>query len=369
MEELEKLLKSCVRCGSCREVCPVFREVLEEPAVARGKIFLFSAYKKGELKPDKKLLNFLNLCTTCLRCQEVCSAGVNYEDIIIKARSEISNVVGIPLEKKLTNSLLTFKAGLGLLGSLSKPLSGILKKRGLPSPSIVPFTFKKASEKKGKEPIVFFVGCMMNFFYQETAKSIVKILNELQYDVIIPKNQTCCGAPAIYSGDLKTFEKLKEENLKVLEEYRGIKVVTGCPTCTHVLRKFYGIEAVEFLEILMEKGVERKKTTKITWHHPCHLVRGLKIDKKSVEDYVSTLADFTPLEESDNCCGFGGSFMISFPKISGKIRSKKVKNILATGAELVLTECPGCVMNINLGLLGKRVKVLHIADFLAKTHL
>jgi len=396
-----ELLEKCVRCGSCRTVCPVFNVTKEEPSVARGKIFLANMINQGVVELDREAAHFFNLCTTCLRCAEICPVMVDYEKIIIPARSLAVEKFGLPIEKKAAVKLFSNKKLLETATKLSAPFAKLLPKSSkssqnrllpikipklgkvlIPEPKVKPFNEKdkwfKAKEERGR--VVFFTGCMFNNFYTQTAENVVKVLNALGYSVFVPKEQVCCGAPALFSGDLKTFERLREKNFKVFKELKEDFdfAVTACATCGHVLKSFYKdfpYQVKELIEVLFKNLDKVKKwkhpqPVKVTWHHPCHIVRGQKIPRNYPIDVLNAIqnVEFINMEEADNCCGMGGSFKLSYPEISRKIQLRKAKNINATKADFLLTECPGCVMNISEGLerIDSKVKTLHIADFLAK---
>ncbi len=397
----EELLNKCVRCGSCRQVCPVFNVTKEEPSVARGKIFLADMINKGKVEIDKEIADFFNLCTTCLRCEEICPVMVDYEKIIISARALAAKKVGISPEKKAAIKLFSNRSLLETVGRLTAPLTKLFTKPSkspynrlvpfkvprlgkvlLPQVDSKPFNFEdRFFPAKGKEKakVLFFAGCMFNNFYTETAQNVVKVLNALGYSVLVPRKQYCCGAPAFFAGDLESFEKMKEKNLQGLSSYEADFVITACATCGHVLKKEYEelpFKVRELIELLFENieeigKWELPKKLKLTWHHPCHIVRGQKIPRSYPLDVIKVLknAEFVPLEEADICCGMGGSFKLSHPQISKEIQLKKAKNIDKTEADFVLTECPGCVMNIAEGLerIDSKVKSLHIADLLVKS--
>jgi glycolate oxidase iron-sulfur subunit len=395
----KELLEKCVRCGSCRTVCPVFNVTREEPSVARGKIFLANMINQGVVELDREAAHFFNLCTTCLRCAESCPVMVDYEKIIIPARSLAVEKFGLPPEKRAAVKLFSNRNLLEAATKLSAPFVKLLTKSSqsfqnrllpfklpnlgkvlIPEPKAKPFNDKdrwhRVDREKGK--VLFFTGCMFNNFYTQTAENVVKVLNALGYSVFVPREQYCCGAPALFSGDLKTFEELREKNLKVFKELNVDFVVTACATCGHVLKSFYSsfpYPIKELIEILFENidkitGWKYPQPIKVTWHHPCHIVRGQKIPKNYPIDVLKAIknVEFVNSEEADNCCGMGGSFKLSYPEISRKIQLRKANNIDTTAADAVLTECPGCVMNIAEGLerINSKVKVLHIADLLAK---
>ncbi|WP_456341867.1 (Fe-S)-binding protein [Thermovibrio sp.] len=396
----DELLEKCVRCGSCRQVCPVFNVTHEEPSVARGKIFLADMVNKGKVKLNKEIAGFFNLCTTCLRCAEICPVMVDYERIIISARAFAAKEVGLSPEKKAAIKLFSNRELLETVGKLTAPLTKLFTKNSkspgnrllpvkLPKlgkvliPQIKPKPFNSKDkifpakgEEKGK--VLFFTGCMFNNFYTETAENTVKVLNALGYTVFVPREQYCCGAPAFFAGDLETFSKMKEKNLRGFANTEVDFCITACATCGHVLKKEYSelpFPVKELIEVLFENLEEIGKwkypeKLKVTWHHPCHIVRGQKIPRSYPVDVLKVLqnVEFVPMEEADNCCGMGGSFKLSHPQISREIQLKKARNTDKTGADAVLTECPGCVMNIAEGLerIDSRVKSLHISDLLAK---
>jgi len=395
-----ELLEKCVRCGSCRQVCPVFNVTHEEPSVARGKIFLADMLNKGKAELDREIFNFFNLCTTCLRCEEICPVMVDYEKIIISARALGVKKFGLPPEKRAAVELLSNRSLLEKVAKLTSPITKLLTKPSkspgnrllpfklpklgkvlLPQVSSKPFNYKERffpAEGKEKGRVLFFTGCMFNNFYTKTAMNTVKVLNALGYSVYVPREQHCCGAPAFFAGDLDKFKEMKEKNVKALSKADVDFCVTACATCGHVLKKEYGelpFPVKELVEVLFENLEEVGKwklpsPVRATWHHPCHIVRGQKIPRSYPIDVLKILQnlEYVEMEEADNCCGMGGSFKISHPEISKEIQVKKAKNADKTGADVVLTECPGCVMNIAEGLerIGSNAKCLHISDLLAQ---
>jgi len=390
----KELLEKCVRCGSCRQVCPVFNVTKEEPSVARGKIFLANLINKGTLDLDEEAAKIFNLCTTCLRCKEICPLNVDYEKIIISARSLATEKLGLPLEKKAAVKVFSRNRILKALSKLS-PIEKILTTPSQsPQNRLLPVSLPKLGKvlipqmslksfnnnqtykaKREKAKILFFTGCMFNSFYTQTAENVVKVLNRLGYTVHVPKEQVCCGAPAYFAGDLKTYENLAETNIETFKKEDYDFIVTACATCGHVIKDYMELPVKELIEVLYEeketiKHWELPEKLKITWHHPCHIVRGQNIPKNYPLEVLKAVKnlELIEMEEADNCCGMGGSFKISYPQISRKIQLRKAENIEKSGAEVVTTECPGCVMNIAEGIerKGLKVKTLHIADLLSK---
>ena len=114
----------------------------------------------------------------------------------------------------------------------------------------------------------------------------------------------------------------------------------------------------------MFRGTKRK----VAYHSPCHLCRGLGVTKEPRELIGTTGMEYAPAKDEDVCCGFGGSFSVEFPEISGELLKRKLDNVDATGADLLVTDCPGCVLQLKGGLDqrgGRKIEVKHIAEVVA----
>ncbi|WP_456464972.1 (Fe-S)-binding protein [Desulfurobacterium sp.] len=395
----QEWLDRCVRCGSCRNVCPVFNETKEEPSVSRGKISLIDMIQKGYGKLDKEAALLFKKCTTCLRCQEICAMDVPYEEIILKAREAATEKFGLFPQEKLVTTLLKNEKLFDSAGSFSRLSYLLFRPSNSPQNVVSKFSvlgkgtavipaikegkfnykdklFPSKSEKKGK--LIYFPGCIFSRAYVKTSKNIVKVLNHLGYDVFVPSQIVCCGAPSLHAGDRKGFEELKKKNVEVLNDIEADGIVTGCATCCHNLKHNYGElnkPVFQFLEIVAEnidiiKNWRAKKPLKVTWHHPCHIVRGQNIPKDTPKKIFESINGimYVEMEESDNCCGMGGSFKMLHPAVSDRIQKRKTLNIIATSADNVITECPGCIMNIAEGLekAKSNISCKHTADILVE---
>jgi len=394
----QEWLDRCVRCGSCRNVCPVFNATFEEPSVSRGKISLIDLIKKGHGKLDKEAALIFKKCTTCLRCNEICAMDVPYEDIIITAREIATQQFGLFKEEIAATTALKNENLLDTAGNFSRLAYLLFKKSKSPDNLVSKFpipgkgtatipevkpgkfnykdrTFKPEKDKIGK--LIYFPGCMFSRAYTQTSKNLVKVLTNLGYEIFVPSRINCCGAPSLHAGDRKSFEKLKEKNVGILNSIDADGIVTGCATCCHNFKHNYkelNKPVYQFIEIV-EKHLDKISTWKmekpinITWHHPCHIVRGQNISKDLPEKIFSAIIgiNFVKMDEADNCCGMGGSFKMVHPTVSDKIQERKTVNIIATGADNVITECPGCIMNIAEGLEKEKaeIKCQHTADILA----
>ncbi|MBQ5422087.1 MAG: (Fe-S)-binding protein, partial [Clostridium sp.] len=232
-------------------------------------------------------------------------------------------------------------------------------------------------------------GCLLDFVYPDLARDVIVDLNSIGYKVDFPMGQACCGCPASNMGDLENAAKEAEINIEGMQAENYDYIVSACPSCTHQLKSYptffeEGSEMYNRAKILADKtydfcklfydlgGLKDEgdgKETKVTYHDSCHLCRSLRVTEEQRELLRHTKGvSLIEMEDHDNCCGFGGSYSILYPEISAPILEKKIQNIVASGADTVAMDCPGCMMQIRGGLdaRGIDVKVKHTAEILAE---
>ncbi len=388
--KLEEALSRCVRCGRCRSVCPTFALLSREWAVARGRVALVRALEEGRLEPTRRLEDHLSTCLLCMACEEVCTNEAPVVELVEAARALLVKERGKPLYKRILARILEDKPltrRLVSLGLLSRPLWGkeVPQYRGLALrlpllrgwevvPSMSPPFSRKSKTQYGEAErgvAVLFLGCLLEFVYPDMARATVDLLVSLGYRVVIPPGQSCCGYPHLAMGDREGAGRLQEGNLRALEVEGASFVVTACATCTAHLKREYGlsIPVKDVVEVMMEEGAgafAHRLDGPVTYHQPCHLGRGQGV--KGVADFLGdVLGQFlVEMEEYDRCCGFGGSLSLAYPGISLGVGREKARRIRETGAPVVLTACPACVLQINrcLAREGVEARALHLVEAL-----
>jgi Fe-S oxidoreductase len=234
--------------------------------------------------------------------------------------------------------------------------------------------------------VFFYPGCAVEYFFPDMGVSMVEVLQKTGYQVDIPKAQVCCGLPAIHAGDGESGKKTILKNIKHMgnpDDYEAFLVL--CPSCGMAIKEDFkkytldyiaefkksekiGKKVMSFANFLKINNIrfQNEDDKKYTYHTPCHQGRGLGFVPE--EFLKETFGEnFIPLKDSDVCCGFGGSFSVDYPGISAGILDKKIENIINTKADCLLTDCPGCVMQIDGGLKqkGVNVKVKHLSEVLS----
>jgi iron-sulfur cluster protein len=402
----------CIRCASCLNVCPVFRLV---GGHVFGKVYtggigtILTAWFNALKESDE----IQSLCIQCGNCKDVCPAMIDIPDLILELRRRLAVEQGQPMVQKaifsVVNNRRMFHTMLRAASLGQKPfakdgfirhlplfLSSMTEFRSLPEIAAEPFRdrFKKIKQPKCAEKAAFFGGCLVDFVYPEMGEKLVKVLNKAGIEVTFPEGQTCCGAPARYSGAYEVAAQNGADNIRALLEGDVKYVVSACPTCTVALKQDFiaSLEAVgrtdelpaarklaekvvDFSTLvgqMIDEGRLRFKNgippVKFTYHDSCHYKRTLHAEQTPRRLMKQAGHELVEMQECDMCCGMGGSYTLKLPELSAPILERKLVNIEQAGAPLLLIDCPGCVMQIRGGLdkKGSKIKVEHSVERLAE---
>ncbi len=386
-EELGK----CVKCGACMAVCPIYRQTSREEMVARGKLALIERRLLGEAGPETGELGAffrraVDYCLLCHSCEENCSKNVRITAIIREARREVTGRTGLHPGKKLLFKLLKGWAGglrlLNRIGSRLQPLawrrlpagSGLRRRFPLPlidAQNVIPeIPRRNLDDRLRRRPpapraagprLLFFPGCTTRYLTPDLGLQTIQVLEKLGCEVVVPREWSCCGAVTAAAGDGETAAALRRTNLEVMERHAPATIVTVCATCGHTLKEYprpAGIQVLDISEFLYrqrEKVAEmlagRTSSEKITYHDPCHLRKGQGVTREP-RWLLQLLAgdNFVELRHPERCCGSGGSFGITHKEISRRILGEKIADLRQSGATIIASGCPGCLIQLNEGI-------------------
>jgi glycolate oxidase iron-sulfur subunit len=419
LAELDDMLVTCMRCGMCQAVCSLYGETGLETDVARGKIALLDGLAHKMLNDARGVANRLNKCLLCGSCENGCPSGVPIMEIFLKARGIITAYTGLSPAKKMILRLflaypaffdrflecsaplqkLFFKPANEKLGTSCVRISGTpLGRRHLIPLAPVPFhrQIQQCPVKTGSTncTVAFFTGCLIDKIYPRIGRATLEVLEHHEINVLVPGRQACCGIPNLAAGDQKGFEKLVRYNLACFPADRFDYLVTACATCTSTIKKFWpmmlGDEneslrrevralAAKTLDISqfltenvnigppVEDNCDGKRI--VTYHDPCHLKKSLAVSEQP-RRLLDAIAGYRlkEMEQSDRCCGMGGSFSLTYYPLSADIAEKKRDAILQTGCSTVATSCPACMMQISdtLSRAGHQIEVRHPIELYAE---
>lgn len=415
LQNIDEEAVKCMKCGNCQEVCPIFKETLDETGVARGKIQLARALLDGTLDYTPRLQALFSLCLTCKACAEKCPCDVDPEKIILAARAVLAQKKGLhPLKRYIFNILKRpklFKFGmsagstfqsLGLKKVKDKDLAHPRLPIGLDIRRVIRPLAKKSlleelperskAETKPKHKVAFFTGCMLNYIYTDAGRAVVDVLTRNQTEVITPKDQHCCGIPAFIHGDMQTAKTIAKHNIDIFSKESYDALITHCGTCISSWSHYYAeilADTPEYLKraqpllensydvshFLIEKsGIKKPQSQldlKATYHDPCHMVRGLKVSSQPRQILKSIPGlELIEMKDANRCCGSAGTFSLTHYELSSRIRDKKTAAIKDTGADIVTTSCGACRMQIEDGLYqqGLDIPVVHVVQLLERAY-
>ena len=342
-----RAIEICVRCGTCRSVCPAFEVLGWESRNTRGRIMVAKALGEG-LAPDASVLDSLNTCTTCGICAASCPAGATPPEIVQAARK------GLVSQGIMTEAQAGFRTKVAESGN----------------------TFGEAGERlawlsdagaiKEKAEAVYFVGCLDSYRYPEVAAKTFRILK--RFGVALLPDEKCCGSPLIRTGS--SAEKVIDENLRQIREMNAKTVVTGCAGCLSALKRYYPPEfevasVPEFLAgRLADLDLKRLDMT-VTYHDPCHLGRhaGIYDPPREVIKAICRLVEMKRSREDARCCGGGGGVRAGYPDLSLEIAKLRLQDV-PPGIDAIVSCCPLCIRNLRDA--GAEVEVIDLIDLVAR---
>ncbi len=407
LEKYREEVNRCFKCGLCRSVCPTFEAIGMEYASPRGRLQFGKSVLEGKVGLDKAVQEHVLDCLLCMKCTDTCPAMVRTDKVVLAARAELVKRGRLNIIKKLVFKTIIKSATLLHLGALVGGLSQrlFMDRRGFldtmvprvvgmedkafprvaehPATSILP-EVNPARSGKPKMRVAYFIGCGTNLMYPQVSLATVNVLTRNDIEVIIPPGQVCCGIPVYSSGDYENARKLTGTNRRVFKDLKVDCVVTDCASCSsafkHDLQDLLGITpfnvpVYDITEFLANK-IELKKDfapldLTVTYHDSCHLARGQGI-RREPRDLLKMIpgVKLIEMEGADDCCGGSGTFAYTHHGLSRKVGAKKAKNIRATEAELVVTACPSCTMQIAdlLSHEGLDTAIVHPVELLDRSY-
>jgi L-lactate dehydrogenase complex protein LldF len=401
----------CIRCASCLNVCPVYRLV---GGHVFGKVYTgaIGTVLTACIEGWHASRGLEQLCIQCAACREVCPANIDLPELILEVRRRAADVAPLPVASRAALSIVSsrraFHALLRAASLAQKPiaegpflrhlplwLTEAGKNRRLPALADKPLRdrFPQLPQPRPGRRVAFFAGCLIDFVYPEVGEAVVSILNRAGIEVVFPEKQTCCGAPAHFSGTPEAAAANARDNVEAFSGAGCEAVISACPTCTAALctdaprlLRWQGehdlagraehlaaktVDFSTFIRRLVEEGALRlpagASLPPLTYHDSCHLKRTLHAEQPPRQLLRGAGYELREMQESDVCCGMGGSYSLKMPEVSSAMLARKLRMIAAAQAEGVALDCPGCLMQIRGGCAASDapVRVHHTAEWLA----
>jgi glycolate oxidase iron-sulfur subunit len=407
-----ELFLDCVHCGLCTASCPTYVELGNENDSPRGRIYLMRAVTDERLPLNDEVRRHLELCLDCRACETACPSGVQYGKLIEPFRVAMERVgdggqktndwfhryilFGLfPYPERLRSSLVPARIaqflrldklliGTGLWKLLPERLGRLVTMlpplhKSLPAlPTILP--------AKGirRARVALFTGCVGDVMFRHTNWATARVLQENGCEVVVPQAQACCGAIHFHAGNEEPAKEFADQNVAAFNASDVDAVIVNVAGCgsmlkdyghhwhdtKHVDRARFAAKVKDVSEFLDELGLvppPGEIRTTATYHDACHLVHAQKIREqpRKLLKQIPGLK-LVELPESDLCCGAAGTYNLTEPEMAGRLSRRKLKNILSTGARVVVTANAGCLMQIacEARMQGEMLKIVHPLELL-----
>ncbi len=396
----------CVHCGICLPQCPSYRVLQQEMDSPRGRVYLMRAAAEGRIELTENFVTHMDRCLGCRACETACPAGVPFGRLIEEVRGQIERKVSRPLSRRLLARLiLGVFPDRGRLGVVLRVL-GVYQRSGLqravrsarllrPFPRLrameellptverrtaagLPPALEPAEAARGT--VALLTGCVQALLFPAVNEMTAGLLARAGYRVLMPRAQGCCGALHLHWGDREGARRLARVNVGALGHADW--VVTTAAGCGVALRDYGhllgGDPAAERManrvrdvsELLASALPEPRHPLPlcVTYHEPCHLAHGQRVREapRALLQAIPGLR-LVELAESDLCCGSAGVYNLMEPEIAEKLLQRKLDRITETGAEVVASGNPGCLLQLRKGLSerGLRIRAHHPVELLA----
>ena len=405
LAEMRAGIDACVHCGFCLQSCPTYLTLEDENDSPRGRILLMRSALEGALAlDDPSLETHIDRCLGCRACETVCPSGVPYGHLLEATRATMAETRRLPF---VARSILWVFARPTLLAT-AMAMSRVLRATRIPAllsrlRGRLGFAMAMLASTKGdprsqaytpagdatRGSVALLLGCVMEGLLTETNRATERTLTMNDYAMVEARGQRCCGALHAHAGDLREARNLARVNIAAFERSRAQYVCANAAGCGAMMKEYahllasdetWAARAASFSarvrdvsELLVAAGPRRGGPVreKVTYDAPCHLLHAQRIADAPLA-MLRTIPELElkPLEGAEHCCGAAGIYNLIEPDTSNTVLEPKLRNIAASGAELVATGNPGCLMQIGAGLRRSSIgaRTVHPVDLLDRSY-
>ncbi len=400
-------LDACVHCGFCLQACPTYVNLQDENDSPRGRIVLMASLLDGTIPADDpSAREHIDRCLGCRACETACPSGVPYGHLLEATRATLNEqrpqpavarfVLFVFARPRLLAAALAaarLARATGLPAIASRLLGGRLGFAAAMLASTTPVLRTRRWTPAGdgaRGTAAVLTGCVMEGLMADTNRATERVLEENGYRLTSANAQRCCGALHAHAGDLDAARSLARANVAAFEKSGADYVAVNAAGCGAMMKEYGHLLADDpkwaeraarvsgrvrdVSELLADAGpaaggrVERT----VTYDAPCHLLHAQRVASPPLRVLAAIPGlRLVPLEDADQCCGSAGIYNLIEPDVSDAVLAPKLDRIAETGAALVATGNPGCLMQIGAGLRGRRmraggeaVRAVHPVDLL-----
>lgn len=411
----------CIHCGLCLNACPTYRLWNLEADSPRGRIRqMFHAFENElngqaqlEARISEGFVKHIDKCLDCRACETACPSGVEYGKLVEYARARIErgyerfwfahvarnfffrDFLSAPHFIEDAARIFRFYQRSGMqavargIGILK--LCGLTERDRLLPPMDKEFFFNRfgstfAPVGPRRARVAFFAGCIANVTFSGLNEATIRVLTANGCEVVVPKEQSCCGALSAHAGFRDAAREFARKNLTTFQLEDFDAIVTNAAGCGSTLKEYHHLFSAresehaqarvfaaktrDVTEFLADLGLTAKLYPlrhRVTYQDSCHLLHGQKIREapRKLLRAIPSL-DFVELPYSEICCGSAGTYNVTQTETSLQLLAEKMRHAQAAGAQTIVTANPGCILQLRAGaaLHHTNQNVLHVVELL-----
>ncbi len=380
-EPMAKAVETCVHCGFCLPTCPTYATMGEEMDSPRGRIFLMKEVLEGKMKPEE-IESYTDNCLGCLACVTSCPSGVEYGELISPYRAwaepDRERSISSQIQRTILLNTLPYPNRFrtaAKIGRYVKPLTKLMPSFMKPMMDMTPASlppqeslneyYPAKSKRKGRVALV--AGCAQQVLAPRINRAAINVLTRSGIDVLVPKDQGCCGALAMHIGASDEAKKSAQRNFSAFPKDVDA-IISTAAGCGSGMKEygllFHGSEEQEEAESFADKvidisvflediGFEPSENClgankRVAYHDACHLAHAQGV-RNPPRNLLKAIPNLTLLEpaEWELCCGSAGTYNIEHPDTAEELGKRKTANLLATEPDAIAMGNIGCMAQIE----------------------
>ncbi|WP_219416882.1 (Fe-S)-binding protein [Pseudonocardia nigra] len=392
-----ELLDDCVHCGFCLPTCPTYQLWGEEMDSPRGRIYLMDLAKKGEIGLEGPFTEHIDQCLGCMACVSACPSGVQYDRLLESVRPQIERNVEreksdkwfrdaifalFPYKRRLRAATLpgALYQRLRKVPAVAKVASKLPGRLGAVESLLPPVSVREAFARlpvhtpavgERRARVALLSGCVQDVFFHRVNEATVRVLAAEGCDVLVPRDQQCCGALELHAGREDSALARAKREIAVFEKLGVDHVVTNVAGCGSSMKEYGHLldddpewaeraaafsakvrDVHEVLADLLDDGGPRAArhpiAARVAYHDACHLGHAQQV-RAQPRAVLRSIPDVEVLDvpEAALCCGSAGIYNMVMPEAAGDLGARKAENIRSVRPDVVVTANPGCLLQIG----------------------
>ncbi|HEV2616798.1 MAG TPA: (Fe-S)-binding protein, partial [Candidatus Acidoferrales bacterium] len=414
-----------IHCGLCLNACPTYRLWHNEADSPRGRIRQMALIDQGRMELGEAFVTHIDRCLDCRACETACPSGVEYGKLVEQARAQIEKNYKRPRTSRAIRNfvyrrLLVEPKRIARLARIARFYqrsgleaiargSGLLRLMGLQQrAALLPRidheffysrlgqTFPARGERRAR--VAFFAGCVAQVTFTALNDATIRVLQANGCEVVVPAEQSCCGALAAHAGVRDVARDLARKNMEIFLREPFDAIITNAAGCGSTLKEYTHLfaedagtdrmesvrehnrttesasqftskmrDVTEFLAELGLSGPLRELKLRVTYQDSCHLLHGQKI-REAPRKLIRAVpgVEFVEMPLADQCCGSAGVYNVTETKTSMELLADKMKHARSTKASAIVTANPGCILQLRAGakLHATGQEVMHVVELL-----